>query len=145
MDRTGVEDRMAGQAGMRPWWPLVEATLPGAFLLTYYVPIADVRSDALVDENLDEAGTVTWTVHVGGRRVERAAWMHSRPLAELAALADHLTFSWEDLDWYEEDEQLLAHARDPHKRVDVLQSSRHVQVEIEGHLVADSTRPSLAL
>ena len=35
------------------------------------------------------------------------------------------------------------HARDPHKRVDVLVSSRHVQVGIGGEIVADTRRPYL--
>ena len=35
------------------------------------------------------------------------------------------------------------HPRDPHKRVDVLPSSRHVQVEIDGTVVADTRAPVL--
>jgi uncharacterized protein (DUF427 family) len=55
-----------------------------------------------------------------------------------------VTFPWDgDVDWYEEDEQVHVHARDPHSRVDVLRSTRHVVVEFDGQVVADSTRPSL--
>ena len=55
-----------------------------------------------------------------------------------------MTFSWSDpLTWWEEDETLLAHARDPHKRVDVVASSRRVRVEVDGELLADSRRPLL--
>ncbi len=45
--------------------------------------------------------------------------------------------------WYEEDDQLFGHARDPYHRVDIRPSSRHVRVEIDGQLVAESTRPTL--
>jgi hypothetical protein len=55
-----------------------------------------------------------------------------------------VTFSWLDpLTWFEEEEPLLAHARDPHKRVDLVASSRAVRVEVDGVLLADSRRPLL--
>jgi uncharacterized protein (DUF427 family) len=45
--------------------------------------------------------------------------------------------------WLEEDEVMLGHARDPFARIDVRASSRHVRVEKNGELLADSTRPFL--
>jgi uncharacterized protein (DUF427 family) len=45
--------------------------------------------------------------------------------------------------WYEEDELNVAHPRDPFKRIDVLPSSRHVRLELDGEVVADSSRPML--
>jgi len=45
--------------------------------------------------------------------------------------------------WYEEAEQIFVHARDPHKRVDVLASSRHLRVVIGGETVAETDRPFL--
>ena len=45
------------------------------------------------------------------------------------------------LTWFEEEERLLAHARDQHKRVDVVASSKAVRVEIDGVLLAESHRP----
>jgi uncharacterized protein (DUF427 family) len=55
-----------------------------------------------------------------------------------------VTFSWHDpLTWFEEEEPLIAHARDPHKRVDVAASSRAVRVEAGGVLLAESRRPLL--
>jgi uncharacterized protein (DUF427 family) len=44
---------------------------------------------------------------------------------------------------YEEDELNLAHPRDPYKRIDVLSSSRHVRLELDGQLLAESSRPML--
>ena len=46
-------------------------------------------------------------------------------------------------DWLEEDEPVYTHARDPHTRVDILASSRHVRVEIDGVTVADSRSPRI--
>jgi uncharacterized protein (DUF427 family) len=45
--------------------------------------------------------------------------------------------------WLEEDEPLLGHARDPFHRIDIRRSSRHVIVEHEGQVLADTTRPTL--
>ena len=114
---------------------------PGG-LPTYYLPATDVVSGALVDEQA-AGGQRTWTVQVGGKRAERAAWTHPDPSGALAALADHVTFSWRQLEWYEEDERVVMHARDPHHRVDTLRSSRRVQVLAGGQVVADSVRPLL--
>ena len=45
--------------------------------------------------------------------------------------------------WFEEDEEILGHARDPFARIDVRQSSRHVRIEKDGKLLAESRRPLL--
>jgi uncharacterized protein (DUF427 family) len=45
--------------------------------------------------------------------------------------------------WWEEDDEVFKHARDPYHRVDVLRSSRHVRVEIAGTVVAETDRPLL--
>ena len=45
--------------------------------------------------------------------------------------------------WYEEDELNVAHPKDPFKRIDVLSGSRHVRVERDGVLLAQSTRPRI--
>jgi uncharacterized protein (DUF427 family) len=71
--------------------------------------------------------------------------------ASLAAFrpADPELAGWVVLDfagadgWYEEDEPVVSHPRDPFHRIDVLASSRHVRLELDGHLLAESTRPRL--
>jgi uncharacterized protein (DUF427 family) len=114
-----------------------------AGLPTYYLPREDVRPDTLVDETTGRAGQRTWSVRAGRKQADAAAWTHEDPTGPMAALADHVTFSWRQLDWYEEDERVIVHARDPHKRVDTLRSSRRVQVFVAGEEVAVSVRPLL--
>ena len=46
-------------------------------------------------------------------------------------------------EWLEEDEPVYTHPRDPYTRVDILASSRHVRVEMNGVTVADSVRPHI--
>jgi uncharacterized protein (DUF427 family) len=61
--------------------------------------------------------------------------------ADLAGLV-HVPFDAADK-WLEEDEVMLAHARDPFARIDVRRSSRHIRVEKGGQLLAESRRPVL--
>lgn len=58
--------------------------------------------------------------------------------------AGHVHVPWDALDaWLEEDEEVFVHPRNPYTRVDALRSSRHVQVELDGVLLAESFRPVL--
>ena len=114
-----------------------------AGLPTYYLPQEDVVAGALVDEVAQPDGRRTWTVSAGRKRAEAAAWTHQDPTGDMAALDGHVTFSWRQLEWYEEDERVVMHARDPHKRVDTLRSSRRVEVFAHGERVAHSVRPLL--
>ena len=89
-------------------------------------------------------GLSYWSVIAGDQVIEKAAWAYQDPPAERAALAGHITFAWnKGLRWYEEEEEVFVHARDPHKRVDTMRSSRHVKVVINGETVAESRRPTL--
>jgi uncharacterized protein (DUF427 family) len=58
------------------------------------------------------------------------------------ALPGHVAPEWAAMDaWYEEEEQIFGHPRDPYHRIDVLDSSRHVRVSIGGELAAETRRP----
>lgn len=57
---------------------------------------------------------------------------------------DLLRFEFKELDqWFEEEEPIYVHPRDPYKRVDILSSSRHVIASLEGVKFAESTQPRL--
>jgi uncharacterized protein (DUF427 family) len=45
--------------------------------------------------------------------------------------------------WWEEDEPNIGHPRDPFHRIDILHSSRHVRIELDGEVLAESNRPYL--
>ena len=116
-------------------------------LPVYWFPAADVRTDVLTPTRPGggpAAGTARWTLRVGDRIAEHAAWSYPDPDPERAALKDHVAFYWNKMDaWYEEDDEVFVHPRDPYARVDVLHSSRRVRVELGGRLLAESTRPRL--
>jgi uncharacterized protein (DUF427 family) len=59
-------------------------------------------------------------------------------------LDDYVALRWHEFDhWFEEDQEVFVHARDPYKRIDILASSRRVVVSIDDVMVADTKRPTL--
>jgi uncharacterized protein (DUF427 family) len=58
-------------------------------------------------------------------------------------LADYVILEFNAFEWREEDEPIVSHPHDPFSRIDVLRSSRHVRVESDGRLLAESSRPLL--
>lgn len=112
----------------------------------YYIPREDVL-DVLVPTPKTRhspsrgEGRLS-TVRVGEREsVDAATEYSASPIEELR---DHVRLDFEAMDaWFEEDEEIFVHPRDPHTRVDILSSSRHVRVEIDGVTVAESTQPRL--
>lgn len=59
-------------------------------------------------------------------------------------LTGYVTLAWDALEhWFEEDEEVFFHPRDPFVRVDALHSSRHVRVERDGRQLAESDAPIL--
>jgi uncharacterized protein (DUF427 family) len=115
-------------------------------LPVYYFPQEEVRMDLLVPTDRHTTcpykGVASyWSVHAGGKVSENAAWSYPEPLDEAPPLAGYLAFYWHKMDeWFEEDEPAIVHARDPYHRVDILDTSRHVRVRVNGELVADTTR-----
>lgn len=96
---------------------------PGG-LPTYLLPEQDVRTDLLSPSGDLRVGDEV--LEGVARRTDDGLW----------------TFAWDGrVSWYEEAAEVFVHARDPHKRVDVMPSERHVVVEVAGERIADSSRP----
>ena len=110
----------------------------------YYIPIADVNLDLLVDEQHPQHLHLG-TAHLFGLRAGET----TRPSAArlygqdaIDGLAGTVRFEWDALDaWYEEDEQVFVHPRNPYVRVDALRSTRHVRIELDGTVLAESASP----
>ncbi len=112
----------------------------------YYIPLADVDADTLVDEGTTEE-TPRGDVRHHGIRVGGADRPHSAFVlgaAKVEGLDDTVRFAWSALDaWFEEDDQVFVHPRNPYTRVDALRSTRTVRVESEGLVLAESSSPVL--
>jgi uncharacterized protein (DUF427 family) len=111
----------------------------------YWFPIEDVHMDLLASTDAaagSGSGTRRWRSNAGDRVAENLAWNYAEPTGDLAALEGHIAFYWKAVDrWFEEDEEVFVHPRDPYTRVDTVHSSRHVRVEVDGQVVADTKRP----
>jgi uncharacterized protein (DUF427 family) len=83
-------------------------------LPVFYFPEEDVQLDLLEEETFER--------HEG--------------------LPGHVAPVWGAMDaWYEEEEQIFGHPRDPYHRIDLLESARHVRISVNGNVVAESRRP----
>jgi len=52
----------------------------------------------------------------------------------------HVAVPWDAVDaWFEEDERVFGHPRNPYHRVDCLRSARHLRVEAAGTVLVDTT------
>ncbi|TIP35366.1 MAG: DUF427 domain-containing protein, partial [Mesorhizobium sp.] len=105
------------------------------FLPIYFFPLAAVDQSMLKPSKQGQqhpvgGETKYWDIKAGDRRAADAAWSFTAPPDEnLAPLAGRVAFTWNLVDqWFEEDEEVFGHARDPYARIDVLQSSSHVEI-----------------
>jgi uncharacterized protein (DUF427 family) len=113
---------------------------------TYYLPVDDVRAklvptgrtehaDGLGEAELLDVDTGRTTAESAARRYPHSSHEVLRGLVRL---------DWDAMDyWFEEDEQVFAQPRDPYHRVDILASSRHIRVVVDGVTVAESHQPRI--
>ncbi len=127
----------------------VKLLLEDGHLPVYYFPVKDVRMDLM--EQTDKhthcprkGAASYWSVTVGDKTAEAAAWGYKDPIPDAKEIKDHIAFYWNKMDaWFEEDDEVYVHPRDPYKRVDVLNSSRHIRVVVDGETVAETNRARL--
>jgi uncharacterized protein (DUF427 family) len=110
----------------------------------YYIPVDDVNRDLLVDEEkperLHRGSAKRYGLRVGD--VERKGVAHLYAGDRVPELANTVRFDWAALDaWFEEDEQVFVHPRDPYTRIDAIRSTRSVRVESDGVVLAESSSP----
>lgn len=114
---------------------------------TYYFPLDDVDASALkatgaTRHSPSRGDGVVHTVVSGSVEAKDAAL--SYPDSPLTEIRGHVRFEWDAMDaWFEEDEEVFVHPRDPYTRVDILAAQRHVRIEVDGVTVADSRSPRI--
>jgi uncharacterized protein (DUF427 family) len=112
-----------------------------------YFPAEEVRTDLFRPSDKSttcpwKGDASYWSVDVAGRSADDAVWEYREPLPESPPLKGYFGFYWNKMDrWLEEDEEMVGHVRDPYHRVDVLESSRHVKVSLDGVPLAETKRP----
>jgi uncharacterized protein (DUF427 family) len=136
---------LGGEAVVDTTRPVLVWEVP--YYPTYYLPLDDVRTELLVPDGIvahspSRGEGRTFSVRAGGKQAAGAAVRYEdSPIEELR---DLIRLDWDSMDaWFEEDEEVFTHARNPYTRVDILPSSRHVRVEVDGVTVAESASPTL--
>jgi uncharacterized protein (DUF427 family) len=140
-----VRVMLAGEYVADSYHPLLVWEKP--YYPTYYFPAADVDRRVLspsgeTRRSPSRGDAVLYDVTVAGTVASGAAYQHQdSPIEEIRQA---IAFDWGAMDhWFEEDEEVFVHPRDPYHRVDILRSSRHVRVEVDGTEVADSLQPTV--
>jgi uncharacterized protein (DUF427 family) len=110
----------------------------------FYIPVADIDPSVLIDEEhtqkLSRGSARLYGLRVGDITRQGALRVYAEDALE--GLAGRARFEWDALDaWYEEDEQVFVHPRNPYTRVDALRSTRRVRVEVDGVVLAESSSP----
>ncbi|MPZ67483.1 MAG: DUF427 domain-containing protein [Pseudonocardiaceae bacterium] len=112
-----------------------------------YVPRDDVNRDLLepTDHRTHcpfKGDAAYWSLVVGDRSAENAVWAYPEPFEAAAWLRGYVAPYWASMDaWFDEDEEVHGHLRDPYHRVDARPSSRHVEVLAGDEVVAQTRRP----
>jgi uncharacterized protein (DUF427 family) len=111
-----------------------------------YVPDRDITSALLhpTDHTTHcpfKGDAVYWSVQAGGRTAENAVWAYPQPKPEAGWLRGYKAVYWDAMDaWYDEDEEVHGHLRDPYHRVDVRATGQRVRVLAGEEVLAESTR-----
>ena len=110
------------------------------FYPTYYIPAKDVHADlkptGQTDHSPSRGDAQIHDVLINGTAAPAKA--RTIPESPLPELRDAVRFDFDAFDWFEEDEPIYTHPRDPYSRIDVLSSSRHFRAELNGVVLADS-------
>ncbi|WP_199521707.1 DUF427 domain-containing protein [Jiangella anatolica] len=130
---------------------------PGRLVPSYAVPATDLDAElepvGPAAEAPDPAAHVDprspFSVHTtagepvsprrGSVRLDGAGFRPADP-----DLAGYVVLDWSAFDqWFEEDDEIFGHPRDPFHRIDVRSTGRHVVVSVDGVVLADTTRSKL--
>lgn len=110
----------------------------------FYIPRGAVDESLLVDEDRTQQ-TRRGKVQVYGVSTpdgprEASARLYTE--SEIEPIIGHFRFDWDAVDeWFEEDEEIFVHPRNPYARTDVLRSTKQVRVELDGVVLAETSSP----
>jgi uncharacterized protein (DUF427 family) len=153
-----TEKRLRAQLDGQPAIDTTRALLvwePRRVVPSFAVPVEDVAGELVPVDVGDESEAEilhpgiafaahstpgeSFDIQIGGRTLAGAAFAPTDDDFDGYVIVDFSAFDG----WQEEDEPLLGHPRDPFHRIDIRRSSRHVVVEHDGRILADTTRPLL--
>src|SRR5258708_6198513 len=142
--RKRVRAYLGGELAADTTSPLLVWEVP--YYPACYIPAGEIRADLVPTGNTDHSPS-RGDAEIFDRRTPGAtARSASRRYADspTGERRQAARLDWDAMDeWLEEDEPVYTHPRDPYTRVDILASSRHVRIDIDGVTVADSSQPRI--
>ena len=110
----------------------------------YHIPVGDIDAGLLLDEQTEHrlrSGTAR-RYGLQSRDGYRAGVAHLYTDSDLGGVVGTVHVDWTALDhWFEEDEEVFVHPRNPYVRVDAPRSTRTVTVQVDGIVLARSSSP----
>ena len=87
------------------------------------------------EEKEQPEGFTTSTLALHSASIPNVLTFTKGPLEKLV----RIPFNSDGTTWFEEDQEIVVHPKDPYKRVDILPSGRHFKVELEGQTLAETS------
>jgi uncharacterized protein (DUF427 family) len=140
-----TEKRVRALAGGRDVVDTTRAVLvwePDRIVPRYAVPVEELSAELAPAQGPvpdHSAPGESLDVLIDGARLEAAAFRPADPDLGGHVILEHGAFER----WYEEEEPIVGHPRDPFHRIDIRQGSRRVRIELDGTLLAESSEPTL--
>ena len=115
----------------------------------YYFPKNDIETMYLSKAELTTTcpykGDATyWKLNVNEKESINAAWSYEEPVNDQQNIKGLIAFYWDSIDhWFEEDEEIFSHPKDPYVRLDAIKSNRKIKILIDEILIAESIRNTI--
>ncbi|KAL6708648.1 hypothetical protein ACN47E_002629 [Coniothyrium glycines] len=110
----------------------------------YYLPLDSFTKDAQIERlgpvDGTKGGADLGRLTVKDKSTERILLFNTSELQHLVKVDFNAIQQW-----FEEDVPIYCHPKDPYKRIDILQSNRHIKVALDGVTLAETSSPLLLL
>lgn len=116
------------------------------FRIRYYFPLEDVKTEYFEESDYKgrDGKYKYWHIRIGERFEKNAAYTVVDPPEDVSDIKGLIGFKWNAIDhWYEEEEEIFIHPRDPYKRIDIIDSSRQIKIVVDGQVIAETSKPRL--
>jgi uncharacterized protein (DUF427 family) len=118
-------------------------------LPVFWFPVGDISHDCLTRGERTEVrpgiGEIVFhDLSAGGRTAHECVRESLVPADGAEFLHGHAFLDWDAIDeWFTEDLQIHGHPKDPYTRIDIVPTTRHVKVSLDGVTLAESRRTKL--
>jgi len=128
---------------------LLADTNRSLLLIESYAPDIYIPFDDIDMSCMEKTGNTThcsnkgdasfWTIRVGEALAEDGMWAYEFPQPSCSAIAGHAAFKFNQVETFVDKQRVRGHVRDPNKTISTERMESHLQMELGGELIVDST------